>query len=493
MRQLLYTLCIFFATAHSAHGQASFFDPTFGAGGKSIATVDGRFLAIALQPDGKIIAVNMGEINIARFKQNGTADSSFATNGFYDIPYFAILRDVLLQPDGKIIFAGVVSLGGDNYFIMRLNTDGTPDMSFGISGVVTLDIGPGNESAYAIALQGDAKIVVAGNCSPSNIGVVRLKANGVVDSSFGTNGIEKSVYCSGVARVRITSDGKIVVGATAPSTHNYSMMAVRYMPDGSLDHSFNGTGVAYTVAGAPGSNYCRAMKLQPDDKIILTGSGGFGLEGSNFVAIRYNTDGSLDASFGSAGIANVDFDGDDDAGAGIAIAPDGKIVLCGGTKQSGKGRVAMACLANDGTLNTTWGSAGKIISTWGAINDGSSDVLFQPDGKMIVSGLSYYDEAGNSNPGLARYMSYPNFITEAYIERGRLFYPNPAKDKLFFNPEFAENISSVQVISFTGERLYPEFSDNLSLNVSDWPDGLYLFSAVKADGVRTTQKIFMEH
>ncbi|MBX2905141.1 MAG: T9SS type A sorting domain-containing protein [Taibaiella sp.] len=492
MRKRLFVLILSFFLALTTYGQASFFDPTFGMGGKNILSGYGQILAIALQPDDKIVAVgNIGGAHVARFNPGGTPDSSFGTNGFYTALTSISLRDVLLQPDGKIVAAGRASSGDDKYATIRLNSDGSPDLSFGTSGVVTIDIGPGTENGYGVALQADGKLVIAGSCSPSNIGVARLKENGIVDSSFGTNGIEKSIYCSGVAKVGVTTDGKIVVGGTAPSTHGYNLMLVRYLSDGSLDPSFNSTGIVYTLAGDAGSNYGRGMKLQPDDKILLAGSASYGSEGSNFVIVRYNTDGTLDASFGSGGITSVDFDNNDDGGGGIAIAPDGKIILCGSSIEGDKSRVAMACLENNGLLNTTWGNSGKIVSTWGDVYDGASDIVLQPDSKVLLSGVSSSDNVGNHNPVLARYTSYPNSIENTQAQRSDLFYPNPAKDRLFVS-DIAANISSIFVTNTTGERFRLHMADNTSIDVTQWPTGLYLFSIIKNDGTCLSERVFVE-
>ncbi len=189
---------IYCISASVCAAQAAFFDPTFGSGGKTIVplgtTENGSFEAVVLQPDGKIIVAGImaGQAVVVRFKENGTPDSSFAVNGFYISPASSTsFNDVVLQADGKIVAEGIIFIdfGNTQFLTVRLNANGTPDATFGSSGVVTTDFGPfTNDYGYALALQADGKIVIGGEKSV-NTAIARLHANGLLDSSFGTNGL----------------------------------------------------------------------------------------------------------------------------------------------------------------------------------------------------------------------------------------------------------------------------------------------------------------
>ena len=152
--------------------------------------------AVALQPDGKILAAGNTSAStqaavVVRLNANGTPDTSFDGDGRLTVPGPAgnQLRDMLLQPDGKIVLAGFISsdfAGGGVFRVTRLNADGTPDRAFGTNGAANIDFG-GAAFATAAALLANGKIVLAG-LSWNQPVVVRLQPGGTLDTTFGTGG-----------------------------------------------------------------------------------------------------------------------------------------------------------------------------------------------------------------------------------------------------------------------------------------------------------------
>jgi uncharacterized delta-60 repeat protein len=488
-------------TAATCHAQASFFDPTFGTGGKTIVQYGGIsggvFEAIAQQPNGKLVTagvINLGSV-IARFNEDGSPDSSFANNGFYVFPSSdEILYDLTLQPDGKILAEGsnAVSIGNIQFRTIRLNTDGTPDLGFGSGGFASIDFGPfSNDYGYALALQPDGKIVIGGEKS-ENMAIARLKSDGVLDSTFGINGLIIGPYGK-LRGIDIAADGTILVGGHSTAAKHYALMAVRYLPNGILDTSFNHNGIAYTIAGLPDGNFGKALKIQPDGKILLAGSGNFTSGGGNFVVVRYNTNGTLDGSFGAGGIADIDFYGGDDAAWGMDLAPDGTILLAGIT-----GNVvvfAATRLRPDGSLDNTFGNDGRIINPVRGWADYARCIVRQTDGRIAIAGVSLADTVTNhSDAVIARFLPTPAGVSKLDESfNGQLLYPNPAKHSLHVKESTGRRINDIFSTDVLGNKMNMiKHTAGQIIDVRNMPNGLYLFTIVYDDGTRLSQKIWVQ-
>ncbi|MFD3476717.1 calcium-binding protein [Streptomyces sp. NPDC058695] len=289
--------------------------------------------AVALQPDGKIVAVgsswrgyeNCCWFTVARYNTNGTLDPSFGGGDgrvFTDFGSPDEARDVAVQPDGKIIALGT---SGGEAALARYNADGTPDTSFGGGdGKVTTDPAPESlqegGDARALALQPDGKIVVGGQVGTTRFDfvVLRYNVNGTLDTSFSGDGIERTDFgdYESVEGLAVQPDGRIV--AAGGSSGRFAL--ARYNVNGSSDTTFGNAGRVLTPGGG-----AQDVVLQPDGRIVVPGSNG---PGGDFAVLRYNTNGSLDSGFGTGGLVTTDFGGSDQAH-GVALQPDGKIVAAG--------------------------------------------------------------------------------------------------------------------------------------------------------------------
>ena len=214
------------------------------------------------------------------------------------------------------------------------------DRSFGTNGTVTTAIGPGHENVRAVAIQADGKIVVAGyshNGTTYDFAVVRYNPNGTLDASFGTGGKVTTAIGPGDAHIHgmaLQPDGKIVVAGHSHAKSDNNFTVVRYNPNGSLDVSFgsNGTGITdFESESGSGYAYAFAAAVQPDGKIVVAGTGPSGTGGSDndVVVVRYNPNGSLDASFGTGGTVTTAIGAGNDQCQAMALQPDGKIVVAG--------------------------------------------------------------------------------------------------------------------------------------------------------------------
>ena len=268
------------------------------------------------------------------------------------------------------------------------------DMSFGNGGIVATSFGLGIPGyASAVVIQADGKIVTAGRAGVK-CALARHNSDGSLDSSFGVGGKVITVVfgCGDQAfAILLQPDGKIVVGGiSGRGCENWEFVLARYNSDGSLDSSFGVEGIVTTgfvgqLAGA------RSIVLLPDGKIVAAGASipKNGLDPtSDFALVRYNPDGTLDASFGVEGRVTTDFFGADDRANAVVVQPNRKIVAMGSARRKGEypGIFAAARYNADGSLDTTFGTNGRMSSDFAGHKGEVYAGLLQPDGRIVLAG-----------------------------------------------------------------------------------------------------------
>ncbi|MGH2704871.1 MAG: hypothetical protein ACRDJ4_07205, partial [Actinomycetota bacterium] len=300
----------------------------------------------------------------------------------------------------------VASTAGNFFALARYLPDGSLDASFGSGGLVLTDVSGSiseTDSAFALALQPDGKIVSVGLVA-EQFGLVRYLPDGSLDPTFGTGGIVKTSIgpFSAARSVALQADGKIMaVGRTDPGDITAGDWALaRYNPDGSLDSTFAGGGTV--VTDFHGKNDSGGgVVIQPDQKIVVAGR-----SGDDGALARYLPDGSLDPSFGGGG--KVVVGAFNTAEAGIALQPDGKIVASGNDVIQGAIGLDDAVIGRfhpDGSLDKSFGRKGIVTTDLDADQDESSDVAVQSDGKIVMVGRSVVDGAFAFSA--ARYLGDP--------------------------------------------------------------------------------------
>lgn len=306
---------------------------------------------------------------------------------------------VALQADGKIVVAGESDRG---FAVVRYLSSGEVDRSFGTDGKVMTRIGTDPEIEDAVsdmALQADGKIVVVGRTwqrHSNDLVVVRYTADGNLDASFGKEGKVINDLSAGydeASALVIQADGKLVVGGLATD----GIALVRYNPDGTADFGFNSH--VMVTRSRVGRIVVHALALQSDGKIVAVGrsADNKGLN-SEFVLARYNSDGSLNPSFGAGGTVTTQI-GTVDTASDVALQADGKLVVVGTSFNGRSVDFAMVRYHPDGTLDSSFGTGGKVTSDYcahtvesaqplgtGAISGGGWRVQLQPDGKLVVAG-----------------------------------------------------------------------------------------------------------
>jgi uncharacterized delta-60 repeat protein len=418
--------------ATTALGVAGDLDTTFSFDGKIVDTLLGvstdRSQATALQADGKIVVAgtvaygnNRTACGITRYNANGTIDETFDGDGkvYAQISQFYFsCRAVAVQADGKILVAGGNSASGSGDFaLVRFNPNGSPDTSFDTDGTVTTNIA-GYDSANAIAIQTDGKIVAAGisNTGGANFALVRYNPNGSLDTSFDTDGkVSTDFYGGGgtneqVDAVAIQADGKIVAaGYIYHGTGTYDFALMRYNADGSLDTGFNGSGKVSTdfqSGNSTNTDMAHAVAIQADGKIVAAGSGSVTVDGTTtagFALARYNADGSLDTSFDTDGKVITPAAPQFGSVAYAAVVQtDGKIVAAGYGHSSGTWTDFTLVRYNaNGSLDTSFDTDGIILTDFSLSNEHARAALIQTDGKIVAAG--YKGEGSGDDFALVRY------------------------------------------------------------------------------------------
>lgn len=402
MKHLLVFTFFVFTGFCFAMGQAGTLDVNFGNGGIVIdSTLPGQesSRSVAIQPDGKIIAaatLNNGSLFPAfhRFNTNGSPDLSFGTNGaaVINAPGNSC-SSAVLQPDGKIVFTGNRVIGNIIYVIAgRVNRSGILDSSFGNNGFSVIKVSDYQAQPYGCAMQNDGKILIVGlsapvvNQSPLDWFGIRLTINGMLDSSFGNNGklvtgvtpaVDTRCY-----QVLVQADKKILlIGARV--TNHTNICVGRYLENGTLDTAFGINGFATADFG--GNSIATDGVIKKDNKIILCGSSGLS---SDYNVVQFLSNGSLDSTFGNMGKVVTDMQGYYDYSRAIYLQPDDKILVSGSSSNTQIFQYDFGTVRYNinGAIDSSFGENGKAITHFSTGDNDPFDMLLQKDGKIIVSG-----------------------------------------------------------------------------------------------------------
>jgi uncharacterized delta-60 repeat protein len=286
---------------------------------------------------------------------------------------------------------------------MSAQTAGTLDPSFGTGGMVTTFFGGdglNGDDARSVVVQKDGKLVVGGSTTnlddTTDFGLARYNSNGTLDSTFGTGGKVKTTFANFdfVGALALQSDGKIVAAGMTVVNFAPKFAVARYNTNGTLDTTFGIGG--RVITGFGGAAQAFAAGVQSDGKILVAGYAHL-TEGWDFAVARYNSNGTLDATFDTDGKKTIPFGAPSSAQVnGLAIQPDGKIVLAGGDNIPTAGDFALARLNSNGTLDTTFGTGGRVVTNVGGIDEAFS-VALRADGKIVAAGMT------GTNFALARY------------------------------------------------------------------------------------------
>jgi uncharacterized delta-60 repeat protein len=397
-------------------------DPSFGTAGEVVTDLGGGELGFAIAPEsfvpfrgeprvtalvveGQLITDIAEDFAVARYLQDGRVDHTFGSGGKVVTDFYG-RRDqavaLAVQRDGRIVAAGTSTdrPGNKDFALARYQTNGRLDSSFGTGGKVVTDLGGNTDDGEAMAIQRDGKIVVAGRTNARGttleMVVVRYLANGSLDPTFGAGGRVFTPFPTDTGDVGATAiqrDGKILVGGLTGSAYGGNFTIARFLRYGRLDPTFGTGGKVVTDFGKSSHSAIRGLAVRRDGSIVAAGLSN--VAGTDDFALGfYQPNGSLDPRIG---MVVTDFSGDDQAG-GIVLERN-KIVF--GGSSSTFSRFAVARYTDSGDLDPTFGTGGKVETSFGAGTHAAANSVTLFERRIIAAGDT--DEAGTGDFALAAY------------------------------------------------------------------------------------------
>jgi uncharacterized delta-60 repeat protein len=449
--------------SHVTFAQAGSLDLSFGDDG-IVTTSFGEEIqiarAVAIQDDGKILVAGdiwdwigsgtyFREIALSRYDTDGNLDNTFDNDGKVttSIGTFCGGYSLAIQSDGKILLSGSVWDGTkDDFALLRYHMNGSLDSTFDTDGIVTTPF-DGNSAGYAVAIQSDGKIVVAGSCrSRIAIALARYNLNGSLDTTFDNDGKVMTPadagYLWGYA-IAIQPDGKILVAGKA----SLSFALARFNINGSLDTTFGSGGIVTTQIGVLDAQ-ANSVTLQSDGKILVAGYSDY-----DFAIVRYDINGELDVTFDTDGIVITPVGVSSGQGHSLAIQPDGSILVAGGSRNGSHDDFTIVRYTVNGSLDTTFDSDGIVYTSFGPEDSFIHSMALQSDGKIVVAGEAY--NGSNFDFALARYNNSSSLgIRNANSQTAEIkIFPNPFSDLATFQSDTVLKESSLIIYNLYGEKV----------------------------------------
>jgi uncharacterized delta-60 repeat protein len=482
MRTLLFLILIL-SVFQSMNAVCQDLDLTFNTTGKvqlSIGSGNDDCKSMVIDNNGKIVLAGYTlvgtnyQFSVNRLNTSGALDVTFNTDGKLIIPLPASGgsgQSLKLQSDNKIVVAGYYSNKTKTDFaVMRLNTDGSLDATFNATGIDTISVAlNGGALVTAMDIQNfDGKIVVVGNSSDS-LAIIRLNTDGTLDAAFGING---KAYASGfdANAVLVQSDGKIFVAGV----YNTYMSVMRLNSNGSVDNTYGTNGVVSIDLGTI-NQYAKTIVKLKSGKIVIAGT-----DGNDFIAIRLNSDGTLDNTFNSNGKININFLSTDVC---FSVAEDTttKDILLAGYAYSstqGESNFAICRLSSVGVIEA------QAIIPIGSNSSEATSIAIQSNEKIVVAGTT---DIGTGNEDFAVIRLLTGFVTTSLLSADNIsanlnLFPNPATQNITINSTY--NIEQIRVVDVIGnEVMNISSSGNTQVNISTLPKGLYNFVITTDKGI----------
>ena len=477
-------------------------DASFGTAGKvitSINTGSDKAYGVALQSDGKIVVAGVttspttgNDFVCVRYNSDGTLDTTFGTGGIVttdvQIGSDDVARSLAIQSDGKIILGGYSDDGNQKKAaLVRYNTDGTIDSSFGTTGKVVTSFEGTQASEIKVlkihSLTGN--IIVGGNTTVTTTKakpvIARYTSSGLLDTAFNTTGIQllwidslDSQYLMTVEDLAVQTNGKIsAVGWSDFPSMSYSNdnWACRINSNGTMDTTFSTDGVNKYNGSFNGNDRAFSMLLKSDNTIVVGGSSDVSAQNYAYAMFEIAPTGLLGSSSNQISVPFYALDKSYPYGLGEDA--DGKYVLVGSTGSTTSRTFSIARVNANYTLDTTFDTDGKVTTTFGAnaLNE-AFDMAIQTDNKIIAVGYTGNDFA------IARYLGTETLSANEFENQNSLsIYPNPVKNNLQINLlDTSLTNSKYQILDLNGRVILEgNLTNEISqINVENLLKGLYV-------------------
>ena len=430
-------------------------DTGFGTGG--VTTIGNWIEGVAVDSSGRIVLADYAYYNIPRsgyanaiavncLNSDGTTDTSFGTGGqgiIVPVAGFNQLVGVAVDPSGRIVVAGSTdsSPTGSDLLVVRFDSSGNPDSSWGAAGQVTTNIiGPSNDVPVGLTItQSDGKMLVVGTTAaaagPGGVGLTRYNPDGSLDSTFGqggeaTIGVISGFTMSPTAAIVDGSGRIIVVGQSYGTSTQFGVL--RLNSNGLIDTSFGTGGLATVVIGIEST--ASGVAIDASGRLVVVGTT-FNSSGDIAAVARLNSDGSLDTTFGTSGVSLISVGSGSVTVAGVAVDGSGRIVVAGSSQVSPNTiftQFALARLEPDGSSDGTFGAGGETFLTFGS-GPGEVDtvggLLLDSAGNIIVGGTTTPDTYGyDGSLALARLKAADGSLDQNFGNGGKVTVGNLSPD-----------------------------------------------------------------
>ena len=454
-------------------GQPGTLDPEFGQGGIVLTEffgMDDQVRAVLVQPDEKVLGVGWVDDGglvtsfAMRLLDDGSPDPGFTLDGLTLLPFTGqspYAYAVGLQSDGGIIIGGLIydaSMDG-NAMVVRLRPDGELDEEFGEGGLVSLSYNAefGLQSAWAMEVMADDRIVLVGEEGENGLVCARLNADGSLDETFGNGGVALTgvPFSTGLC-VHVDNDGSVLAGGYRLQG-NSDLMLARFDNTGVLDPDFGTEGVAILDLNGGETEFMHDVDLMSDGRIAVCGSRAFdGLDDQPAVAV-FTADGQPDPSFGTGGMFFHPYNDPQWGQARSIVAqPDGKLLVCGFRAQTGgpaNNDFFLMRLLEDGSFDPAFADAGHVHTDVSGAVDRAYAMTLAADGSIVVAGY------GNGFGTESAFVRYVNDIgsglpsTRPVITAS--FHPNPASTQVLVrSPVEGEAITGLEILCPDGRSVH---------------------------------------
>lgn len=335
----------------------------------------------------------------------GELDTSFGTGGIATIDVGSVLDHVTaiaIQPDGKILATGMTAVGGANldFALVRLNLDGSPDDTFGSGGIQKTDFGNLFDIPLAIAVHEDGKIVVAGLTSPSlannsrDVAVAQYLSSGLPDNDFDGDG--KIIHAFSTrddvaSTVLVVEGGKIILAGSMEDSSGDSEFGVfRLDGTGAIDTNFATPDGGFLADFEGGSDLLFDGKVLEDGSLLFAGTTDRGATQTDFALLKVTAEGLPDGGFDGDGEAAADLGSAFQVGGGLAVRDDGKAIVSGGSGAGSVSEMAMTRFDANGLVDTDFAFSGFSTNPLDAVrSELAVHADLQSDGKILTTGISF--------------------------------------------------------------------------------------------------------
>lgn len=330
---------------------------------------------------------------VTRFNADGSFDTTFGTSSGITLatgggPGNEIFDGVAIQSDGKIVAAGTGGGGGQHFKTIRFTPDGLIDTAFGVSGVATANFG-GSESVNSVYIHTGGSIFVSG-MDGNDIAIAKHTTTGALDTSFNGTGQKTIDYAGNQdwgTNIFSLNGGFYIGGTLGPfglaTGHGIAKFS---FTTGAVDTTYSSSGFSF-VQPVAGNNTENFIASQPDGKILTCGESGSAVF-SNYAITRFNADGSQDTGFATGGIYTLDYAGDADSCYKLIVQPDGKILSIGIGTSGGNPQLLILRHLSNGSLDTSFGAAGIFTTNLGGVVTAFSvaNMFQKSNGNLVVVG-----------------------------------------------------------------------------------------------------------